>query len=546
MAGCARLALNPETEPAEHYIPADLLALAAPPTGAGQELEPFDLTTSESMVIADLPTTMTQYAPPGEQRPLTLDEVASCVLAQSRALALEWDNQRIAALEVPAQYGIYDANAQANLQFAHTESAGGANNLRQAAVALTQLLPTGATLDLHAESSRSADEGPATPDYGQQTGALLRQPLLRGRGVETTEVELRRARIMRGQARFTYQATVRDKLAEALRLYWQWRGAMETWQARVWALAAARELVRVTRSQVEEEVVPITEQLQAEATAAARYVEVIEARRTIADLADRLRFAMGLNYATGEWQGMLVPGEAFIAEPPAASADNTLPGQSVAEAQRNRPEAQRAALEVRLTELDLRVARQARRPQLDGFARIDWSGNGTNFGNARDDLGSGRNNKWAGGLEWSYPLQNRAARYRTKQAEAACERARQERADIGDQVAQEVRAAQRALGTARDSLAVAHKRIESARENLRVALEFYRAGVDFNAASNIAAIVAETATEGTFPTVPLSPAFTLLSFQSDYEEARIALVQAMVDLQIAQINLVRSMGGTGR
>ncbi len=495
--------------------------------------DPVQIRPETAVGYSDLPTTATELydQPPLE---LSLREVVLHTLAHNRAIRIQGYTFNIASYEVPVSRGIYDLLLQAQAQYQKVEeqtSTAGFGRLaknearsRSGSVSLRQLLPTGAYVTAAYDVIYSSTQflnfislAPPISQVGvdsnyQHVGTLsIVQPLLQGFGPAITNAGIMIAQHERAGAAADFEARLHDTLTQTLETYWRLIGAIEIYKVRLINYAAARDLLRINTAKFNAGVLAQTDVLQAEAASETRREQLIVARQTVRDLEDQLKRLILLEEGAPLWEAQILPSQPFVWREIEADLE-----QTIALAAEERPELRRARSNIDQSEVNLSVVRNRVLPQLDLFASGSVNGLGEGFDEGGQNLRDGEYTGYAAGLQFSYPLQNRAARYRWRQAETSRDRASEVYADVSDQVVLEVRQALRALRTARERIDVTQSAVRSQAATLDSERKRYDVGI--------------------------STAFEVLRIQEDLANAQATHLQAVIDYNIAAIELERARG----
>jgi outer membrane protein TolC len=217
------------------------------------------------------------------------------------------------------------------------------------------------------------------------------------------------SRIRLDQANAEFNRTVNFQLINVEAAYWNLYGAYYNLYAREEGLRQSYEGYRFTKARVESGSAPMQELNQARAQLELFRGEVYSARGQILESERQLRGFLGLRSDDGQ---RLVP----IDEP------NLAPFQpdyyeAANEAMAYKPRLLQARQEVMAAQLNLRLQREFRRPDLRVFANYDIAGLGTRLdgseltgpgglspGNAFASLGNNQFNSWSIGLRLDMPL----------------------------------------------------------------------------------------------------------------------------------------------
>jgi outer membrane protein TolC len=493
--------------------------------------DPVVIEPEKASGYANLPTTVTQLFD-GPTRPLGLADVVVETLANDRRIKVQAYTLRIAEMEVPVSKGIYDLVASWQASYTRSEVQSSLvgfarlpeSSSRQRALqaALSQLFPTGAIVSLAYNVARNSNLTQsfsglqAMPiweiTYPHRATLSVTQPLLRGFGPSITNAGIRVAQIERQGAAADFQVQVESRLAGALQTYWELLGAVETYKVQVISFSAALDLLRVNRAKFEQGVLPSTDVLQAEAAVEARRNLVIQARQSVRDLEDDLKRQIFLRDSSPQWELQIQPTQPIAWRPVEVDL-----GQTIDVALAQRAELRRADSNIEQAQEGLRVADNNRLPELNLFGSANTNGLGGGFDEGFHNMTSGIYAGYSAGLEFVYPLQNRTARYRRRQAEARVDQATELRLDAVDQVTLEVRQAVRALRTARQQIETTQSGVRSEEAKLSAEMRRYEVG--------------------------LSTLYQVLLFQNDLATAQSSHIDAVVRYNQALVQLERARGG---
>lgn len=466
---------------------------------------------------------------------LSLNELIVQTLSHNRTISIEGYNLRLAEYQVPISKAIYDLLLGAQAGFSRTEEQqlssldfrglgvqSGRSRFGQ--LSLSQLLPTGAVVSLFYNVARntvlSTDlsgglGGTISASnrvfFTQRTTLEVNQPLLRGFGPTITNAGIRIAQLARQGAAADFQVSVEDTIQLVLQTYWDLIGAIELYKVRVINYALAADLLRVNRAKFEAGVLPKTDVLQAEAAVEARREQIIVARQRVRDLEDELKRLVFLQSDTPMWEAEIAPTQPF-----AWREIEVDQARAIQVAHDRRAELRSTQSLIDQAEVNLKVATDNLQPQLDLFGSVDSNGLGDNFDSSWDYMGDAKFTNYTIGLSFEYPLQNRAARYGLRQAEATYAQATEGKMSQTELITLEVRRAIRALRSARERIEVTQAQVRAAEATLDAEMKRYDVGI--------------------------STAFEVLDFQEDLADAQQQHLVAVVEYNVAAIQLERARG----
>ncbi len=439
-------------------------------------------------VSAAIPTADTELpvAVADGELPLTIEDAIQIALGQNLGLIVQRYNQEESRLNLAQSMGIYDLMTTAFLS-SSDETTPSASNLDGADIqtsnrqgwnfGLDQLVKTGATFSLDFNNSRretNSTFSTLNPAYSTDFDLSLTQPLLRGLGQRNTERNILLARTNLEISREQFEQQVNSTIQQVVDAYWLLVGNRNQLTVAERSLALAEQLHEQNQVRVEVGTLAPLELVQSEAGIATRKEEIILARAAAEDAQDTLRQLLNLDRSS-LWDVTIATTTSGETERPTVDLD-----EAISTALAERPDVVQQRLTLDNLELDVGYFSNQQLPQLDFTATYGYNGLGGpvterdfftgqilfqapgDYGDALSQITDGEFAGWNVGLNFAYPLQNRAAEAQTAKAEVALERGQARMRDLELAVITEVRKAARALDTAAQA-------IDSARVSLRLA-----------------------------------------------------------------------------
>lgn len=452
---------------------------------------------------------------------ITLGDVITQLLANSRDIKIEGYSLRVADYQIPINKSIYDLLIEASAQFSKDERqpgsvfASGVTRETRGEASVSQLIPTGAIISLIYEGSRTkATPTPFTlfnPTYTHDLRASISQPLLRGIGPYRTNADIHIAQLDRKAAAADFESQVQTQLERVLALYWDLVAAVNSYRVAVIAYTAAADLLRINTAKAEAGVMARTEVLQAKARVEARRETVIRVRQRVRNLEDSLKQLLFFQSGVPNWDLQLEPVQELVWR-----EIEVQPEMLLSEAIDERPEVRAAVRRLESANINVDKTSHDRLPRLDAVASVGASGVGMDNEDAFETARDRDFQNYMIGLEFSFPLQNRQRRYAYHQAVTQRDQANELLQQQVDNVTFEVRNALRELRTARERIEITRARVESEQANLDAERKRYDVGV--------------------------STSFEVLEFQGDLATAQESHIQAIVDYNKAAIALEKARG----
>jgi outer membrane protein TolC len=431
-----------------------------------------------------------------------------------------------AQYETEAQRGIYDLRLGASVAIDRTNTpvpyqgpppTGQTANQKDKAkswdMSVGQLLPSGGLVELLFQHSAIDNNSPLyySPYYSTGAGVQVSQPLLKNAGSFVTNAGIRLAELGNKLADETYRQQLFAELTKSLMLYYELIFATADVDVLRISLAQAQELLRVNTAKYNAGVLPELDVLQAQADVAARQQLLVSALQNVEEISDQLKNQLA---EISEMRDVtLVP----LDLPQVPEYD--VQGKEVAfvkEALLKRPEFAQVRISLEQAEVRRRVAKNQKLPQLDLFARYLALGVDNTPSDAWDDTGSNDYGNWRVGLQFSFPLQNRAARYRYKQAENAIQQTALLMQKSQNDIIQDVRSSIRAVETNRQQIEVGMATVAFNREKVDTGMKRQAVG--------------------------LATSFEVLQFQTDLATARSNLLRAVIEYNKSIVQLERAKG----
>ncbi|HWP35262.1 MAG TPA: TolC family protein, partial [Thermodesulfobacteriota bacterium] len=462
--------------------------------------------------------------PRGATVALSLREAVALTLANNLDIRIEALTPEIRAAEIRQEEGAFDPTLGARAEAAHDrtprlagadlDSRGREPRTLTGEVTLGQRLPLGTRYDLSYATERLSTRSTVLPNPAYSADVLLQvtQPLLRNFGADINRTAIVVARGNRDIAAANFRRQLLQSVFTTIQLYWTLVQNLDALDAARESLRLARQLLERNRVQVQVGTMAPIEVTQAEAGVAAREEAVIVAEAAVRDTEDRLKRALLVD-ADNVFDYTITPTD----RPEFAPAEIEL-APFLEAALRLRPELAAARTEVRNQEANLRLALNQRLPELNLVGSVGVAGLDDQPGGAHEDLGreAGEQYRWSLGLVFSYPLGNRTARAQVAAQELALRQRRTALRNLELQVAEEVRAAVRAVNTN-------IQRVRATREATRLAR-------------------AQLEAEERRLAVGLSTSFEVLRLQADLATARNAEIRALADYRISLAALDRAVG----
>lgn len=327
-------------------------------------------------------------------------------------------------------------------------------------------LPTGGRLTLDASQTRTdrfvtdgGGELEKSKQYDTRAGVRYIQPLLRGAGPEVAQAELRRSRLREMDQLIAEKLQERDLVFDVITAYFQLLQVARQLQVSSDAIRIRTRFLEETQIKFDVGRVDESEILRAEIQFLSEQETAIGRLRRLDDARDRLLILLGLPLDTpisfvDVTERLANIGRVDIPE----IRDAVLEGLS------NRMELMRQDIQISISEIDTRVARNAVLPQLDfdaGYNRSDTAER------AAKSYGW-ENQGWDAGISFRMPLVNIERREASRRAVLTLDQRRTQRLITERNLASDVLTNHRQLLATEAQLTLLRKNVEQARKSLEL------------------------------------------------------------------------------
>ncbi|MCP3963818.1 MAG: TolC family protein [bacterium] len=434
---------------------------------------------------------------------LALEDAIALTLRRNLALVVERYRRTQAIQGIEEAFGIFDTNLGSTLQLSEDtspttsllETAEGGSVTNENVLwnfDVTQLTSHGGTASVAFSNSRFASSNLQFQPNPQFTVGLdfsFSQPLLRNFGRDVTRTNILVAQNNSAISREAFQGEVEAIVQQVSDRYWLLVEALEQLKVAEESLDLAKELHDMNRIQVEVGTMAPLEMVSSEAGVATREEEIIRRQAEVEDSADVLRRFLNLDRAQ-YWDVDIVPVTDPIIDYVKIEIEN-----AYATALEKRPDVLTQQFQNTNRDIQASFARNQKKPRLDvtggyglngvdGDVTIRDSDSGDiifqqpgGYSDALDQIFEAESDGWFVQAVFAYPLQNRAARSRSIQAELEVEQGGVEMRDLQQQVLLDVRRLTRAVRTAEQQIESAKVSTKLQRKNREAEQKRYENGL---------------------------------------------------------------------
>ncbi|MBC8010789.1 MAG: TolC family protein, partial [Burkholderiales bacterium] len=389
--------------------------------------------------------------------------------------------------------------------------AGPRNDTDDVGVSISQRTSLGTTVTgasgVTRRDSNRASSAALDPAYDSDVGITIRQPLLKGAGTSINNAAIERARLGTERSRADFTAQVFTVVRNIEVAYANLALSRELVGIRAFSLEVRKKLLEENRARRDTGVATDLEVLQAEVGVATAARDLLLSRQNARDSQDQLLRLLG-------HESFEHPvGPVALPAPPPPVIDLSA---SLERARTNTPEFFSALASIRQQEIDIRIAQNNNKPQLDLGGRAAYTNTDGTLRNSNGNLWDGNGYNWQVDLSVNLPWGFREEKARLRQAIAGRDRENLRLAQIEQTILVDVRDAVRALETGIENVRLSTLTATLSGREFEVEKARYDSGLS------------------TFRAVQEA--------QDDYDQARLAELQAKVDLRTAQANLDRLEG----
>jgi outer membrane protein TolC len=414
------------------------------------------------------------FAQAAEERPaleLSLDTAVERALENNVDIAVERYGPQAGEQQVNQARGVYDP--QLTAQINRNSSTTPAENFFSGAekvetdtwtwnFGLQQYLPTGGTAQLLFNNSKLGTNSEFSfynPRFRSFLDLQLSQPLLRGRSIDSARTQIRVSKNNKAISDTQFRQVVVNAVATVKNLYWNLVAAIDNLDAQRKSLDLAKKLLEENQIRVRVGTLAPLDVVEAESEVASREEGVILAESSLRDAEDNLKRAIFPAHEPSLWQLRIVP-----TDRPSAERVEVDGPAAVERALAGRTDIDIARRSLDTASLNYELARAQTLPGLDLVAT--YGGNGVGGTRTQDDAGNpipgGVPGGWGDatsqvfsydyptwnlGVNFSYPILNRAAKASRARNQIARDQSEAIVRRLELQIATEVMSAGRAVDT---------------------------------------------------------------------------------------------------
>jgi len=335
---------------------------------------------------------------------------------------------------------------------------------------LSEYLPTGTDIGIDFSTDRTKSDLSGDQNV-TGAGLSVNQALLNGFGLNVNLASLRQAKIDTASSEYELRGYAETLVSQVESTYWDYILAQKRIDIFTRSLDLANKQLQETEERVRLGALSESEIYAARAEVALRREALINARSILAQT--HLRLLRLLNPPGVDlWKREIIPSE----KPQIPNITLGDVEEHVKVAMRWRTDLNQARLQLRSGALDLIKTKNGLLPVLDMFINLGKTGYADSFRDSADDTIEGESHDWQAGLNFSYPIGNRAARARYTRAQITQRQSEEALGNMEQLVQVDVRSAYIEINRAKEQVEATAATRRFQEETLRVETEKFRVG----------------------------------------------------------------------
>ncbi|MFA4988068.1 MAG: TolC family protein [Candidatus Omnitrophota bacterium] len=350
-----------------------------------------------------------------------------------------------------------------------------------------------------------------SPYYLSEPKITITQPLFRGAGIVVNKADIMIAKNNHEASEKNFKETVMDSISKAKTAYYNYTFYLEKYSIDKLSLQRANDLLEINRARYQKGLISSVDLLETEAAAAEREKVLLSSEAALKRAEDDLKLVTNLVDDPEVWNAKIE-----LVDIPELKDEEVDLLKSLHEAFANRPDYQAANIDLRNRDIKIKVAKNDLLPTLDLTGSLGLNGIGKDYQSAVEKINSNYPD-WGVGLKFSLPWGGGdRARYDQRKMEKTQALLSFKR--LEQNIILDVRDKVRLVGIQRRQVEVSLLSKEKETQNYEAQRERYVAG--------------QVSTHD------------ILDYQDKLSQAELDYFKALVDYNLALINLDKSQGLT--
>jgi outer membrane protein TolC len=404
---------------------------------------------------------------------LTIIEAIVAALGNNKSLRIEKLSPALRRESVKQAKAAFDPSLSAGASYSRSRTKDDDSDSRSyssgADVGISKHMPSGTDINAGLATSRSWGEL-YSDSHATGLDITITQALLQGRDPRANLASLHQAKLDVEVSLYELRGFTESLVAQVETTYWDYALAKRQIEIYTGSLKLAEQQLSETRERVKVGKLAETELAAAQAQVALRKEDLINARSNLEKT--RLKLLRLLNPPGDNlWDREIV----LKNEPAVPDVTLDKVEAHVAVAMMMRPDLNQATLSLKRGELEVVQTKNGLLPRLDLFVTLGKTGYAESFHGSVDGFNRGSYN-WSASLSLEYPLGNRAAKARQRQAVLNLEQARESIENLRQLVQVDVRSAYIEVNRAKEQVSATAATRKLQEETLRTETEKFRVG----------------------------------------------------------------------
>ncbi len=345
------------------------------------------------------------------------------------------------------------------------------------------------------------------PSYSSLLQLNIEQPILKGAGITINKSEIIKAENSLKATEFDVKNYINNIILNASYKFFDLLYAYKNYQAMQESLQLAKEILKIDKRKLSVGLISKDLIKQSEAEVAARKENVIKAYQDLLNVSDELK-----KYYNDLLSDYIIKPEYIINVNPI----KTTLKKSINEALKKRYEIKEINQQIKNADIDIKKAKNNLLPQLDLNIYGGISGKGEDYSNNIHRMKTGEYREWGIGLELKFPIGNRENKANYKIASLNKQQLIFNKKDLENQIILEVKKSYRNLVTLQKKINANKKSLKATILKLKIEEKRYKHG--------------------------LSTPFEVFSYQNDYTNQKLKLIQSEIDYAKEILNFKKLTG----
>jgi outer membrane protein TolC len=447
------------------------------------------------------------------QERMALSDATARALARNHAIRVEREEVAASEGRIVGAQGEYDSRLRFDVGFRNARnpitsvfsgapegSLAPSYNAFESGVSLSKLFKSGAVATASTSIAHDGTNDSLIlfdPAYTTSLGVDLRQPLLRNRAIDPARAALRVTALDRDRSSAALATQVLQTVSQVEAAYWQLVAARRDVDVHRGTVALAERQREETQIRVKGGAASPSDVAQPTAEVERRRGDLLIAQESVARAERALKELIAEDASDPLWSIEIIPAD--VPDGPATKVDLVA---ALNDAEEHRPELTGNAAEISQREVDVELAHDALKPNVDlilGYTVRGLSGSQNplaiqvpgvpstfppsldgGLGSSWGSLGSHDFHDAYAGVQVDIPLGKRSARGQVGVAEANRRRAHTERGQLRNRIGMEVRNAVTALETATGRIQAARAGLVAAETQLKAEQDRFEVGLTSN------------------------------------------------------------------